>query len=45
VFVDTFWPDFDEAAFANALREFERRERRFGGLPPAAAPTGYSRAE
>ncbi|HJR69651.1 MAG TPA: polyprenyl diphosphate synthase [Gammaproteobacteria bacterium] len=45
VFVDTFWPDFDEAAFDNALREFARRERRFGGLPPAAAPTGYSRAE
>jgi undecaprenyl diphosphate synthase len=44
VFVDTFWPDFDEAAFENALREFARRERRFGGLP-AAAPAGYSRAE
>jgi undecaprenyl diphosphate synthase len=46
VFVDTFWPDFDEATFDSALREFARRERRFGGLPPAAAaPTGYSRAE
>jgi undecaprenyl diphosphate synthase len=45
VFVDTFWPDFDESAFANALREFARRERRFGGLLTAAAPTGYSRAE
>ena len=45
VFVDTFWPDFDEAAFDSALREFGRRERRFGGVPPAAAPAGYSRAE
>ena len=44
VFIDTFWPDFDEAAFDNALREFARRERRFGGLSPAA-PAGYSRAE
>jgi undecaprenyl diphosphate synthase len=31
VFVDTFWPDFDEATFDSALREFARRERRFGG--------------
>jgi len=45
VFVDTFWPDFDEAAFEATLREFSRRDRRFGGLSQAAAPTGYSRAE
>ena len=32
VFVDDYWPDFDEAAFHAALAEFERRERRFGGL-------------
>jgi undecaprenyl diphosphate synthase len=32
VFVDTYWPDFDEAAFDAALHEFARRERRFGGL-------------
>ena len=44
VFVDTFWPDFDEAAFEAALREFSRRDRRFGGLS-RAAPAGYSRAE
>jgi undecaprenyl diphosphate synthase len=30
VFVDTYWPDFDEAAFDAALREFARRDRRFG---------------
>ncbi len=28
---DTLWPDFDGAALANALAEFSRRERRFGG--------------
>jgi undecaprenyl diphosphate synthase len=36
VFVDEHWPDFDEAGFARALAEFNRRERRFGGLPTSA---------
>ena len=31
LFVDTLWPDFDEAAFGAALDEFAGRERRFGG--------------
>ena len=31
LFVPTLWPDFDEAAFAEALNEFGRRQRRFGG--------------
>jgi undecaprenyl diphosphate synthase len=44
VFVDTYWPDFDEAAFDAALREFMRRDRRFGGLSTIAA-AGYSRAD
>jgi undecaprenyl diphosphate synthase len=30
-FTDVLWPDFDEAAFAAALGEFARRQRRFGG--------------
>ena len=29
-FTDTYWPDFDEAAFDKALSEFARRQRRFG---------------
>jgi undecaprenyl diphosphate synthase len=37
VFVDSCWPDFDEAAFDGALREFDRRERRFGGLAQIAS--------
>ena len=32
LFVDTLWPDFDEAAMSAALAEFARRERRYGGL-------------
>jgi len=31
LFVDTLWPDFDEHAFAAAIEEFGRRQRRFGG--------------
>jgi len=36
-FVDCFWPDFDEAAFSLAIKEYGRRERRFGQV--GAAPT------
>jgi undecaprenyl diphosphate synthase len=32
LFVDTLWPDFDEAAMRAALAEYARRERRYGGL-------------
>ena len=31
LFIDTLWPDFDEAAFMAALEEFAGRQRRFGG--------------
>jgi undecaprenyl diphosphate synthase len=37
VFTDRMWPDFDEADFQAALHEFSRRNRRFGGVPGAAA--------
>src|SRR6266568_49900 len=36
-FTETMWPDFDAADLAAAVREFQSRERRFGGLPDAAA--------
>ena len=39
-FVDCLWPDFDAAAFAHALAEFARRQRRFGRIiesPPEIA--------
>ena len=32
LFVDTLWPDFDEAAFADAIAAFGQRQRRYGGL-------------
>lgn len=31
LFLPTLWPDFDEAAFGDALAEYAVRERRFGG--------------
>ena len=37
VFVPIHWPDFDKAALEDAIAEYARRERRFGGL---AAKTG-----
>src|SRR5205809_533210 len=33
----TMWPDFGAAPLAAAVAEFRARERRFGGLPEAAA--------
>ena len=32
VFVPVHWPDFDKAALRDAIEEYSRRERRFGGL-------------
>jgi undecaprenyl diphosphate synthase len=32
VFLPIYWPDFDGAALEQAIAEFRRRERRFGGL-------------
>ena len=32
VFVPAFWPDFDRAAYLQAVEEYARRVRRFGGI-------------
>ncbi|MGB6349417.1 MAG: isoprenyl transferase [Pseudolabrys sp.] len=32
VFVPTYWPDFDRTVLETAIREYQQRERRFGGL-------------
>lgn len=32
VFVDEYWPDFDEACFVRVLETFSMRDRRFGGI-------------
>ena len=31
LFLETLWPDFDEATFTAALKDYAARERRFGG--------------
>ncbi|WP_407272179.1 isoprenyl transferase [Radiobacillus sp. PE A8.2] len=31
-FTDVLWPDFDEKLFEQALSDYEKRKRRFGGL-------------
>jgi undecaprenyl diphosphate synthase len=36
VFLPILWPDFDRAALENAIVEYRRRERRFGGLAAQA---------
>ena len=33
LFTDRMWPDFNESDLAEAITEFRRRERRFGGVP------------
>src|SRR5690242_5605393 len=33
IFCKRMWPDFDEHDLASAVREFQSRERRFGGVP------------
>jgi undecaprenyl diphosphate synthase len=37
MFCDKLWPDFGEEDLAIAIEQFERRERRFGALPPRRA--------
>ena len=32
VFTDALWPDFDAEIFAEAIKEFNNRERRYGGV-------------
>ncbi|MDO9439891.1 MAG: isoprenyl transferase [Beijerinckiaceae bacterium] len=40
VFLPSHWPDFDRAAFQDALDIFASRERRFGGVRAPNAMTG-----
>ena len=37
VFTDCLWPDFDIGELQRAVGEFQRRERRFGGVPDIAS--------
>ena len=38
VFTDTLWPDFGAQDLVDAVVEYQRRRRRFGGAPAATAP-------
>ncbi len=43
IFTPVLWPDFDRKALEDALAEFHRRERRYGGVgQPAAAKMGVA---
>ena len=43
LFSDRMWPDFDESDLDAALRDFNCRERRFGGIPkPSATASSLS---
>jgi undecaprenyl diphosphate synthase len=43
IFTPVLWPDFDRKALEDALAEFDRRERRYGGVgQPAAAKMGVA---
>ena len=35
---DTYWPDFNRTRLLEAIVEYQKRERRFGGIPPPDAP-------
>ncbi len=35
---ETFWPDFDRAELLAAILDYQKRDRRFGGLSASAAP-------
>jgi undecaprenyl diphosphate synthase len=35
IFLDVLWPDFRDSDFAEALRWYATRARRFGAVPPA----------
>ncbi|KAA8435215.1 undecaprenyl diphosphate synthase family protein, partial [Acetobacter sp. DmW_125123] len=37
VFLNVFWPDFNERHFAMVLDQYAQRERRFGARPQGPA--------
>lgn len=39
-FTDTLWPDFNRAAYLNAIDEFSNRQRRFGQTPEQLEKSG-----
>jgi undecaprenyl diphosphate synthase len=43
-FLDVPWPEFSDEHFSSALEEFNRRERRFGGVSARVYPAAARRA-
>jgi undecaprenyl diphosphate synthase len=41
--LDLFWPDFKEDHFYEAVLDYQRRERRYGGVSPTPEPHGSAR--
>jgi hypothetical protein len=37
---NTYWPDFDRSELLKAVLEFQRRDRRFGGLTTPSPESG-----
>ena len=44
-FTDVLWPDFSAEAFKEAVNDYARRERRFGGVEDAMVKEGGSHAD
>jgi undecaprenyl diphosphate synthase len=44
MFLPVLWPDFDRSHLEQAISDFSRRERRFGGLNPLPAPAAIELA-
>ena len=42
VFLSCYWPDFTRENFAEALRQYAQRERRFGGVVPRGVAQGVA---
>ena len=42
-FTEVLWPDFDRHVLFRALRDFQRRQRRFGAVDTDAAKSGQAR--
>src|SRR5690606_38539572 len=41
VFTDVLWPDFRKEHLVDAIREYQARERRFGGIETGAGPAQH----
>jgi undecaprenyl diphosphate synthase len=41
-FTDTLWPDFDDAAFKQAIQSYRQRERRFGRTSEQLKPDNHA---